>query len=72
MPQTRLGGLLHAILLYKSLPPSEREAWRVLFDHYVFGGEDPAAHIPAARRGALGELDVEQSTKLLETVRRYL
>jgi Cupin-like domain len=72
VPQTRLGGLLHAILLYKSLPPGEREAWRVLFDHYVFGDEDPAAHIPEARRGALGDLDAEQSAKLLETVRRYL
>ena len=72
VPQTRLGGLLHAILLYKSLPPSEREAWRVLFDHYVFGQDDPAAHIPETRRGALGELNAEQSATLLETIRRYL
>ena len=72
VPQTRLGGLLHAILLYKSLPPSERDAWRVLFDHYVFGQDDAAAHIPPSRRGALGELDAEQSAALLETIRRYL
>lgn len=72
MPNTRLGGLLHCILLFKSLPPSERAAWRELLDHYVFGGEDPAAHIPEARRGWLGELDAEQSMKLLERIRRYL
>ncbi|HEX7816917.1 MAG TPA: cupin-like domain-containing protein [Dyella sp.] len=72
VPNTRIGGLLHAILLYKSLPPAERKAWRVLFEHYVFSDEDPAAHIPAERRGWLGELDVEQSGKLLEAIRRYL
>jgi hypothetical protein len=72
VPQTRLGGLLHCILLFKSLPPAERAAWRELLDHYVFGDEDPAAHIPEARRGWLGELDAEQSGKLLERIRRYL
>jgi hypothetical protein len=72
VPNTRLGGLLHCILLFKSLPPAERAAWRELLDHYVFGDDDPAAHIPEARRGWLGELDAEQSTKLLEQVRRYL
>jgi len=71
-PNTRLGGLLHCILLFKSLPPTERAAWRELLDHYVFGDEEPAAHIPEARRGWLGELDAEQSAKLLERIRRYL
>ena len=54
------------------LPPAERAAWRELFDHYVFGDEDPAAHIPEARRGWLGDLDAEQSMKLLERIRQYL
>ncbi|WP_114238390.1 cupin-like domain-containing protein [Dyella sp. C9] len=72
VPASRLGGLLHAILLFKSLPPAERAAWRVLFDHYVFGDEDPAAHIPPARRGWLGELDAEQTAKLLERIRQFL
>ncbi|HEY9131459.1 MAG TPA: cupin-like domain-containing protein [Dyella sp.] len=72
VPQTRIGGLLHAILLYRSLPEAEREAWRVLFDHYVFGADDPGAHIPPERRGWLGELDTEQSIRLLEAIRRYL
>ena len=72
VPNTRLGGLLHCLLLFKSLPPAERAAWRALLDYYVFGEEDPAAHIPEARRGWLGELDAEQSIKLLERIRRYL
>jgi len=71
-PNTRLGGLLHCILLFKSLPPAERAAWRELMDHYVFGAEDPAAHIPRERRGWLGDLDAEQSARLLERIRRYL
>ena len=72
VPNTRLGGLLHCILLFKSLPPAERAAWRELLDYYVFGDEDPAEHIPPSRRGWLGELDAEQSTKLLERIRQYL
>ncbi len=72
MPNTRLGGLLHCILLFKSLPPAERAAWRELLDYYVFGDEDPAAHLPEQRRGWLGELDAEQSIKLLERIRQYL
>jgi len=71
-PNTRLGGLLHCILLFKSLPPAERAAWRELLDFYVFGEEDPAVHIPEERRGWLGELDEEQSRKLLERIRQYL
>jgi hypothetical protein len=72
VPNTRLGGLLHCILLFKSLPPAERAAWRVLLDHYVFGEGDPVEHIPEGRRGWLGTLDVEQSAKLLERIRSYL
>lgn len=72
VPNTRLGGLLHCILLFKSLPPAERAAWRALLDYYVFGDEDPAAHLPEQRRGWLGELDAEQSKKLLERIRQYL
>jgi hypothetical protein len=71
-PNTRLGGLLHCVLLFKSLPPAERAAWRELLDYYVFGDDDPTAHIPEGRRGWLGELDAETSTRLLERIRRYL
>ena len=49
-----LHALMHCILAYKSLPPAEREAWKALLDHYVFGAADPALHIPAERRGVLG------------------
>ncbi len=48
--------LVHAMLSVRALPPEYRDAWRALFEHYVFG--DPAeagAHLPAERRGILGE-----------------
>ncbi len=46
-----LDALLLALLGLRDLPPSQRRAWRALFDHYVFAaGEETAGHIPA--RGA--------------------
>lgn len=44
---------LHSI---RDLPAPEREAWRVWFDHYVFGegARDAAAHLPDHARGVLG------------------
>jgi len=71
-PDTALGCLMHCILVFRSLPPAERAAWKGLLDHYVFGDEDPAAHIPAERRGILGTPTPEQLATFRETIRRYL
>ncbi len=71
-PQSELGCLMHCILTFKSMPPAERAAWKTMLNHYVFGDEDPAAHIPEARRGILGTLTVEQAAELRDTIRRYL
>ena len=54
-----LGGgydaLLHAIYSLRHLPPEQRAVWKMVFDHYVFvGEEDPAAHLPPHARGILG------------------
>ncbi len=47
--------LYHAVIAMKDLPPNELAAWRVMFDHYVFGDDgDPVAHLPEAARGILG------------------
>jgi hypothetical protein len=52
--------LLHGFLTLRHLPPNQRAAWRAVFDHYVFQTDaDPVAHLPAARRGALGEMTPE-------------
>ncbi len=61
--------LVHAILNLRSLPPATRDAWRVLFEHYVFGNEtDATAHIPAHKHGLLGHLSPADSAR----VREYL
>ena len=67
-----LGALLHARLAFAELPPGERENWRMLFEHYVFGDQDPAAHIPDARRGVLGQLDPDALAHWRERIRAGL
>ncbi len=67
-PGSALDGLLHALLNLKRLPPEQKEAWRTIFDHYVFNDADPAAHLPAARRGLLGE----PTPALEKEIREYL
>lgn len=46
--------LLLAIMTVRDLPPAQRDAWRNLFDHYVFDASaDTAAHLPPAARQIL-------------------
>jgi len=57
--------LLHAILNLRALPAPVREAWRALFDHYVFGTPgDASAHIPEQRRGVLGDITPADAERL--------
>jgi hypothetical protein len=61
--------LVHAILNLRSLPPATREAWRSLFEHYVFGNQqDATSHIPSHKHGLLGHLTGADR----ERVREYL
>ncbi len=47
-----------AMLALRHLPDGEREGWRALFGHYVFGARGEAlAHIPEGQRHMFGELD---------------
>jgi hypothetical protein len=62
--------LMHCILAFKSMPRAERDGWKVLLEHYVFGEEDPAAHIPPELRGVLGSLTPELVAKLKKLIRR--
>lgn len=71
-PESGLGALMHAILALKPLPPSEREAWKHLFDHYVFNDQDPAAHIPVERRNLLGLLTPSLVEQIKRKIRSYL
>jgi Cupin-like domain len=57
--------MLHSILTLKDLPAHEREAWRALFDLYVFQTEGPAMeHVPMPARGLWGELTPDKIRNL--------
>jgi hypothetical protein len=65
--------LLHSLLSIREMPAREREAWRVVFDHYVFqSGGDPIAHLPEEARGVLGEMTPERVSQLRQTLARSL
>lgn len=65
--------LLHAILNIRRLPAPARAAWRALFEYYVFGERDAVTgHIPAHRRGLLGELSDADAARLREQIAQRL
>ena len=64
-PPSALDSLLHVVATLRSLPPAQREAWRTIFEHYVFDTErDVAGHIPPERRSLLGGLTADQHAQL--------
>ena len=68
-----LEALIHAFLAIKTLPENQREVWRMMFDHYVYGANgDPAAHLPASARGMLGPLDERMKERLRSTLVKIL
>jgi hypothetical protein len=71
-PSPGMAALLHARLAFAGLAPAERAAWRTLMEHYVFADEDPAAHIPAERRGVLGPLDATTVATLRQRIANSL
>ncbi|HVZ99181.1 MAG TPA: cupin-like domain-containing protein [Caulobacterales bacterium] len=51
---------LVAALTIKALPPPHRQAWREIFNYYIFQDDGPpGAHLPEERRGILGDLSAE-------------
>jgi hypothetical protein len=61
------------MLAIRALPPSYRDAWRAMFEHYVFGDPDEAgAHLPKARRGILGEPTEDDIRRMRTALARAL
>jgi hypothetical protein len=53
---------VHGILSVSNLPAARREAWRTIFDHYVFQTHgEPVAHLAPEHRGVLGRMTPQLS-----------
>jgi len=49
--------LVYGVLAISSLPENRRDAWRQIFDHYVFQTKgDPVPHLAPEHRGMLGRM----------------
>lgn len=57
--------LVHALYAIRALPPATRQAWRAMFDHFVFGTRAvPPGHLPESAQGILGPLTPETAGRL--------
>ena len=68
------GALLHlALVLYRDLPVEHRQAWRALYDHYVFEtGGDPMEPFPPAQQYRGRDIDAERIARLKDALRELL
>ena len=65
--------LLHGLLSLRARPAQEREAWRALFDYYLFDDPEAArAHLPDVAQGPLAPLDANIARRLRAMVMRKL
>lgn len=64
-----LDSLNMAMLAMRNLTPVQRNAWRAMFDHYVFKqGVDPASYIPEHCQYAIGNITPQAERKLKDDV----
>lgn len=60
VPPSPIDSLNIALLAMRDLTPKQRDAWRCMFDHYLFKkGVDPASYIPEHQQHVLGKLSQE-------------
>lgn len=63
---TPLDSLNMALLAMRNLTPLQRNAWRAMFDHYLFKqGVDPASYIPKHCQYAVGDI-TPQAERILK------
>ncbi len=68
-----LDALMHALLELRDRPDTEKEAWRALFDYYIFGSaQDVRAHLPQECHGLLATLDEATARRLRAQLQRSL
>ena len=55
---TPMHALYHAMWTLRDRPAREKEAWKEVFEYYVFGpSQTPGEHLPEQARGMLGPID---------------
>ena len=68
MPQyipTPMNALYHAMWTIRERPEREKQAWKNVFDYYVFGAsERPVQHLPEQARGLLGPIDEQRARQI--------
>lgn len=58
-----MDALNHALLSIRDLPQAQRDAWRDIFEHYIFSPQEQS-HIPKDKRGVLNPIDPQLARKL--------
>lgn len=65
--------VMHAMMGLRDRPEAEKQAWREVFDYYVFGSpETPREHLPPSAQGALADLDNNMVRRLRALVKNKL
>ena len=60
-----MSSLYHAIWAIRDRPDAEKEAWRQVFEYYVFGPSSRAGeHLPEQARGLLGPIDENRARQI--------
>lgn len=62
---TPMNALYHAMWTIRDRPEREKQAWREVFEHYVFGPSERAGdHLPEAARGLLAPIDETRARQI--------
>jgi hypothetical protein len=70
---TPMNALYHALWSLRDRPEREKQAWKNLFEYYVFGPAERAGeHLPERARGVLGSLDDTKARQIRAMLIRYL
>lgn len=64
-----IDAMLHAILVIRDLPPPMRDAWRTMFETFVFKAHgEPMDYIEPESRGGLGPLDDQGRSQMWQAL----
>lgn len=70
---TPMNTLLHGLLSLRDRPETEKQAWKELFNYYIFGpAEHAGAHLPEHARGDLSPMDELKARRLRATLLQRL